>query len=145
MSGLHDALRLLVAELRADDDCSSLEYCERLRIADRLDALLDASGREWRPVSEAPVGVPVLLAIEYAGTRKRKVLRAVYAAEKTLPLGDEQDSWPGCTYDETEEQWYVAPGWYETNEYEETNWHVSDAPVGWQPLPTAPTPTERNE
>jgi hypothetical protein len=104
--------------------------------ADRLESLIGAGG--WRPIAEAPAGVPVLLAVERAGSRWRRVLRAVRADKFTLPLGDEQEPWDDCTYDEPGEQWYVAPGWYETNEYEETNWHVNDTPIGWQPLPTPP-------
>jgi hypothetical protein len=32
----------------------------------------------------------------------------------------------------------VKPGWYETNEYEETHWAVSDPVTHWMKLPDPP-------
>lgn len=99
-----------------------------------------AVGDGWLPIESAPEGKKILLAIEYPSGRKN-VIRAMLAGHKTLPLSDEQYSWEGCFYDEEEDQTYCAPGWYETNENEETNWAVSEKAVGWQLLPSAPGAT----
>ena len=95
-------------------------------------------GGEWRSIDSAPEGAAVLLAIEYAnGTRR--VIRAMRAGERTLHLGDDQDHWDGCMYDEAEDAYFCAPGWYEKNEYDECNWMVHDKPIAWQHLPDPST------
>ena len=93
---------------------------------------------EWQPIETAPEGKPVLLAIEYQSGRRR-VIRAMRAGERTLYLSDEQDPWDGCIYDETEDAYFCAPGWYEKNEYDECNWMVHDKPIAWQHLPDPST------
>ena len=88
----------------------------------------------WEKTESAPLGTPVLLTIEDSAGR-RKVIRAVRADERTLPLAFDQDPDANNYYDEDADTYYCAPGWYETNEFEECNWFVHAVAVAWQPLP----------
>lgn len=81
-------------------------------------------------------GVPVIAFVINAAGKSRRI-RAMYAAEKTLPLDADCDD-PGAVFDEETDTLYCPEGWYETNEYEETHWGVSDPVTHWMPLPEAP-------
>jgi hypothetical protein len=59
----------------------------------------------------------------------------MYAAAKTLEAADDEDG----EYDEERDAYFVKPGWYETNEYEEVHWAVHDPVTHWMPLPEPPT------
>ena len=136
-----DDLRSVIAEMRTVASQGTLSFklagwADRLEAAQALQAAPE--GGEWRSSDSAPEGAAVLLAIEYAnGTRR--VIRAMRAGERTLHLGDDQDHWDGCIYDETEDAYFCAPGWYEKNEYDECNWMVHDKPIAWQHLPDPST------
>jgi len=137
MTTLPERLKELASRMNQDGD----KYDAFTLLAEAVQALEAApEGGEWRTIDSAPEGRAVLLAIEYANG-KRRVIRAMRAGERTLHLGDDQDHWDGCLYDEAEDAYYCAPGWYEKNEFDEVNWAVSDKPIAWQPLPAAPSPT----
>lgn len=42
-------------------------------------------------------------------------------------------------YDEEKDTYFDPAWWYEFNEYEETNWKISDDITHWMPLPKPPT------
>ena len=72
----------------------------------------------------------------YGGGDKGRVIRAQYASPKTL----EQSYDSECgEYDDETDTYYCAEGWYETNEYEDVHWYVSDRVTHWIPLPDAPS------
>ena len=103
------------------------------------DLALTALSPGWRPLTELPKDAePVLLAVQ--GTAGAKwVLRAFWAAKFSVEMGD--DDADGATeYSEEKDEYFLAEGWYEHNECEETHWKVSDwmKPLGWMPLPSPP-------
>lgn len=79
----------------------------------------------------------VLLCVESATSGRRYVIRAEHAAPNTMALGDDQEWWEGCTTDEHDDT-YCPEGWYEHNQFDETNWLVTDKAIAWQPLPPPP-------
>ena len=76
----------------------------------------------------------VLVFVRIADVTRR--LRAFYAAENTVELDPELEPWAGCT--EKDDVWYVEPGWYEANEYEETHWRITGRVTHWMPFPDPP-------
>ena len=92
---------------------------------------------EWIPVNEK-MPEPceyVLCFVKIADATRR--LRAFYAAEKSVELDPEVEPWGGCTEDENGD-WWVEPGWYEANEYEDTHWRIAGKVTHWMPLPEPP-------
>jgi hypothetical protein len=98
---------------------------------------------EWIKVEDRlPVpGDPVIaFVVDPSRPKWSRRIRAQYAAENTLELGCDHDPWEGCTQTEEGGDWFVEPGWYETNEYEDTHWRVTDVVTHWMLLPEPPTP-----
>ena len=84
-------------------------------------------------------GVPVLAFVQQLEGRKwTRRIRAMYAAERTLEASIEDLADDGYDYDEDRDTYFVKPGWYENNEYEETHWSVNDPVTHWMPLPDPP-------
>jgi len=90
---------------------------------------------ELIPIESAlpPPGKPVFVGVlEQNGAIL--VLRAQYAAERTLLQADEcldEDA----VYDEDTGELWCAPGWYETNEYEDIHWRIEGTVLWWARLP----------
>ena len=85
-------------------------------------------------------GVPVIAYVpSYGGGGHDRRIRAAYAAPKTLPLHIDAE---GGEYDEETDTYWCEQGWYETNEYEECHWAVTDEVTHWMPLPPPPVATE---
>lgn len=81
-------------------------------------------------------GVPIIAFIPaFGGGTKSRRIRAQYAADKTLEQSVDAD---GGVYDEATDTYYCEEGWYETNEYEEVHWAVSNKVTHWMPLPEIP-------
>ena len=90
----------------------------------------------WISVDEPPkTNVPVLAALELANGRSM-VIRAQYAAPKTLAVHDECEYFG--EYDDATDQTWCPAGWYETNLHEEIHWAVEGKVLRWQPLPDGP-------
>lgn len=81
-------------------------------------------------------GVPVIAWVPNRGAGGRRI-RAEYAAPKTLELHPECEPEEG-SYDEDTDTYWCSEGWYESNEYEEIHWKVSDPVTHWMPLPAPP-------
>lgn len=119
----------------------------RKKIADLLEARTpqEATGPRWIPVSERlpESGVPVLAHITNSHGKTRR-LRAQWIAKHTDELWDGDDM--AGDYSEETDTTYTPEGWYETNEYEETHFHINDPVSHWMPLPPGPdqasTPVE---
>jgi hypothetical protein len=61
-------------------------------------------------------------------------MRAMWAAQHTLPLGDDADPEWG-EYNEEKDEYFCPAGWYEMNQHEEQHWGVSGNVVAWCELP----------
>lgn len=109
--------------------------------ADRVEyakGLCEILNRRWIPttVEMPPSGVPVIAFVpNFCSGGKSRRIRAQYAQPKTLELSEEAE---GGEYDEVTGTYYCTEGWYETNEYEDVHWAVSDVVTHWQPLPDVP-------
>ena len=89
---------------------------------------------QWR--TGLPDGPDFVLAcVESDG--RRTVIRASYARKYELVSNPESVD-ENCDYHEEQDEYYVPEGWYESNEFEEVNWHVEGAVVAWMPLPVPP-------
>ena len=83
-----------------------------------------------------PAGVPVLAYVpSYFGGGHDRRIRAQYAPPKTLEQSPDAE---GGEYDEESDTFYCTEGWYETNEYEEIHWAVTDPVTHWMHLPSPP-------
>lgn len=61
-------------------------------------------------------------------------MRAMWADQHTLPLGDDADPEWG-EYSEEKDEYFCPAGWYEMNQHEEQHWGVSGNVVAWCELP----------
>jgi hypothetical protein len=69
---------------------------------------------------------------------KMRRLKAFYAPRFTIEASGEDSEFEASEYCEEKDQYYLREGWYETNEYEEVHWHISDKVTHWMPLPKPP-------
>ena len=107
-----------------------------MAVCDALFTARDAAIRSegWISVEEKPEsGKFVLCAI--AG--KKSPIRAFYAAPMSVECSDD-DNYDHESYDEEKDEYFLAPGWYECNEYEENHYFVYDDITHWMPLPPPP-------
>ena len=82
-------------------------------------------------------GLPVIAFVQsaFGNAEATQRIRAQYAAKFTLESGDDEDF---GEYDEVTDQYYCPPGWYETNEFEDTHWAVDGTVTHWMLLPEPP-------
>lgn len=78
--------------------------------------------------------VPVLVFV-HLPTGKTRRLRAEYAPRFTVEASYEDEA---VDYDEENDAYWLPEGWYESNEYEETHWAITDPITHWMPLPEPP-------
>lgn len=90
---------------------------------------------QWR--TGLPDGPAFVLACVEDDRGRRTVIRASYARKYELVSNPESVD-ENCDYHEEQDEYYVPEGWYESNEFEEVNWHVEGAVVAWMPLPVPP-------
>lgn len=90
---------------------------------------------QWR--TGLPDGPAFVLACVEDDRGRRTVIRASYARKYELVSNPESVD-ENCDYHEEQDEYYVPEGWYESNEFEEVNWHVEGAVVAWMPLPVLP-------
>lgn len=92
---------------------------------------------EWIRVSDElpPADKPVLAAFRNECGRTR-VVCAFYAPAYTIESDGEWDEF--ADYHEERDTFYTPEGWYENNEYDETNWKVAADVTHWMPLPAHP-------
>ena len=66
---------------------------------------------------------------------KDRRIRAFHAPIYTIECNNEDEYTDYC---ETLDKYFLPPGWYEANEFEETHWRVDGDITHWCPLPDAP-------
>ena len=113
---------------------SNLALRETVEAMTELLAELDAlrAGVAWR--SGLPDGPDFVLACVEGERGRRFVIRASYVRQYEL-VSDGESLYENCDYHEDNDEYYCPEGWYESNEFEEVNWHVEGAIIGWMPLP----------
>ena len=87
--------------------------------------------------SMPPSGLAVIMACYNREGQPRR-LRAMYAAPITLEHYPDFDGDNNAVWDEVSDQYYIAAGWYEANEYDEIEWRVDGDVTHWMPLPDWP-------
>ena len=115
-------------------DCAGMCQVVRDRDAELAEVRKDA---EWKLVTEElpKSGVPVLAFFKNTYGHGRRI-RAYYYPKFTKE--DDGDYTGDSEYDEVTDGCYWPEGWYEANECEEINWHVSENVTHWMPLPAGP-------
>jgi hypothetical protein len=129
----NELIRELVEALEYSSDFlsrSASRFDDVIETLAKARAYLETGG--WTQVEDRLPDpcVPKNVCVERDG--KRSVLRAAYAAPKTLEMNMECD---GGEHDERTDEWYCPEGWYEWNEHEEIHWRVTETPRAWAPLP----------
>ena len=68
---------------------------------------------------------------------KSRVIRCFYARKFQVEIYDDPyDFWE---WNEEKDEYYIPEWWYESNEYDEVNYAISDEITHWQPLPLPPS------
>ena len=83
-------------------------------------------------------GAWVLAVFRHGGKGSQRVIRAMHAPKHTLTEELYGEFSPEGDYDPETDCTYWPEGWYECNEFEETNWCVHEEITHWMPLPVAP-------
>lgn len=90
---------------------------------------------DWRDAThELPEPGRFVLAVVRCG-KMRSVIRAMVAGKYDLEMHSDCD---GGEYNEADDTFYCAPGWYECNAFDEINWAVDGTVTHWMPLPEPP-------
>lgn len=93
----------------------------------------------WIPVDklmpEADVFVLAFFINEHG---KHRRIRAFYAPRFTVTTSVDNDWYEHKPEEASDDEAYLPEGWYEANEYEDINWHVSATVTHWMPLPEPP-------
>jgi len=87
---------------------------------------------------EADVPVLAYFINEYGKPRR---IRAFYAPRFTVTTGVDNDWYE---FKDGDDEAYLPEGWYESNEFEDTHWHVTDKVTHWMPLPEPPSASPPN-
>jgi hypothetical protein len=132
----NELIRELVEALEYSSDFlsrSASRFDDVIETLAKARAYLETGG--WTKVEDRLPDpcVPKNVCVERDG--KRSVLRAAYAAPKTLEMNMDLD---GGQYDEETDKYWCAEGWYEWNDQEEIHWQISDRVIAWQDLPEPP-------
>ena len=90
---------------------------------------------QWIDVKDLPEAEKIVFVFGINEMGKQRILRAYYAPDKTVEGMDDEFS----DYDEERDKYFLPQGWYECNEFEETNWRVEFEVTHWMPLPQSPT------
>lgn len=89
---------------------------------------------ETMPKSNVPV-----LAFYRNALGNGRIVRAQWAARFTLPQDQDTDWYEYKDEDDADGGTPFCPeGWYETNEYEDVHWRITDGVTHWQALPSPP-------
>ena len=90
----------------------------------------------WIKTSEQlPEPGQFVLAYAVNNSKNTRRIRAFYVLKFSVIPGGDDDAFE---YNEADDNYYLPEGWYEANEYEETNWHVEGEVTHWMPLPEPP-------
>lgn len=93
----------------------------------------------WIPVEDRlPPDDKWVLVLCRNSQGKARRLRAIHASKFSLPVSPETDAVDFGEYDEKTDEFYCPPGWYESNEFEDTNWLIGHEVTHWAELPDLP-------
>lgn len=120
---MYDRLRLAAEDLRKENADRDAEI-ERLR-----------SGWIYAKDRVPDNSDPVLLAIKNKFDHSH-VIRAHHLKKGESEAFDDDGDF--SEYNEDSDMFTWPEGWYEQNEYEDTNWHVAGDAIAWMPLPDMP-------
>jgi len=84
----------------------------------------------WITDIKPAVERPVLVTVRDG---KRVFVIRAHWIPKFTESGDNYQGDPD--YDEERDAYYCPEGWYECNEYEDTNWRISGTVLAWMDLP----------
>lgn len=101
--------------------------------AGALDATVEEGG--WMPIESAPEGIKIVVSYPNAiGNFRTVMAERVGKFQRESTEGDcEFDE-----YDESTDNYYWVPGWYEINEAKGESWFMGDLPTHWRSLPPPP-------
>lgn len=93
---------------------------------------------QWNRIADGKPesGKLVLICVVTEQLKRQIVLRAAWYDRYTEEAGD--DEYEAGEYCEEKDEYYVCEGWYETNQYEEVHWAVSDEVTHWAEIPLPP-------
>ena len=99
---------------------------------------IEQQGDGWVSVEDRlPESDVSIIAFGINSYGKQRILRAFYAEELTVEQYDADDmDW--LDYDEKLDRYCIPKGWYERNEFEETNWKIDFPVTHWRELPPPP-------
>jgi hypothetical protein len=111
---------------------------ELVRRAETAERSISDAAQAWVPVSERmPESGKYVLAFGHYENGNTRRIRAKWCAKHTEESTGDWDEFGD--YDEEQDTYYTPEGWYECNEFEETNWKVEFTVTHWMPLPPEPT------
>ena len=92
----------------------------------------------WIPVSEKmpPADVPVMAYFVNEHGKHRRI-KAFFAPRFTVETSVDND-WFEYNEAGDDDNAYLPEGWYESNEFEDTHWHVTATVTHWMALPLPP-------
>jgi transcription elongation factor Elf1 len=92
----------------------------------------------WVKVAERlpKAGKKVICYFKNSHDKDRRIM-AFHAPALTIEDDNELEA---AEYDEEKDQYFLCEGWYEMNEFDETNWMVSNEITHWMDLPAVPAP-----
>ena len=93
---------------------------------------------QWVKVADKlpPAEVPVIAYFVNSHGKHRRI-KAFFAPRFTVETSVDND-WYECHETGDDDNAYLPEGWYESNEFEDTHWHVTDTITHWMPLPLPP-------
>lgn len=94
---------------------------------------------QWVKVSDKlPPAEVMVLAYFVNEFGKHRRIKAFYAPRFTVETSVDND-WYEHNEAGDDDNAYLPEGWYESNEFEDTHWHVTNIVTHWMALPLPPT------
>ena len=94
--------------------------------------------QRWIPVEEElpPSQKRVMVKVKFGTSGEPWTIIACYIPFMTVLEAEfmDEDYLEQGDYDKENDVYYTPAGWYESNLYSDTNYHVSDKVVSWRPI-----------
>ncbi len=120
----------IIERLKADRDKLQADLVKESMLKTVYKTRFELCSTWIKPSDKMPEsGIPVL-----ADVGKKYPVRADWVAKFSEESGCDYDG--DCDYNESNDTYYIASGWYEwCHYYDETKWFVNDEVLAWMPLP----------